>query len=49
MAAAVLGLRVPGVVIENVETTGKTLPQFTELWNRMLDGDDGGDRNGNGG
>ena len=43
MAAAVLGLRVPGVVIENVETTGKTLPQFTELWTRMLDGDsDGG-------
>ena len=43
MAAAVLGLRVPGVVIENVETTGKTLPQFTGLWTRMLDGDsDGG-------
>ena len=46
MAAAVLGLRVPGVVIENVETTGKTLPQFTELWNRMLDGDGDGDGDG---
>ena len=39
MAAAVIGLRVPGVVIENVETTTKTLPGFAELWTRMLDGD----------
>ncbi len=36
MAAAVLGLRVPGVIIENVETTAKTLPDFTGLWTRML-------------
>jgi len=42
MAAAVLGLRVPGVVIENVETTAKTLPQFTARWTRMLDGEGGG-------
>lgn len=41
MAAAVLGLRVPGVVIENVETTAKTLPEFTARWSRMLDGDKG--------
>jgi 3-phosphoshikimate 1-carboxyvinyltransferase len=41
MAAAVLGLRVPGVVIENVETTAKTLPHFTDLWTRMLNGDGG--------
>jgi 3-phosphoshikimate 1-carboxyvinyltransferase len=39
MAGAVLGLRVPGIVIENVETTAKTLPQFTDRWTRMLDGD----------
>ena len=39
MAAAVLGLAVPGVIIENVETTAKTLPQFTALWTRMLGGD----------
>jgi 3-phosphoshikimate 1-carboxyvinyltransferase len=39
MAAAVLGLRVPGVVIENVETTAKTLPQFSDRWTRMVDGD----------
>jgi 3-phosphoshikimate 1-carboxyvinyltransferase len=38
MAAAVLGLGVPGVIIENVETTAKTLPQFTALWARMLEG-----------
>jgi len=37
-AAAVLGLRVPGVVVENVGTTAKTLPGFTDLWTRMLDG-----------
>lgn len=36
MAAAVLGLRVPGVVIENVATTDKTLPGFTDRWSRMI-------------
>jgi 3-phosphoshikimate 1-carboxyvinyltransferase len=35
-AAALLGLRVPGVEVENVETTAKTLPGFTQLWTRML-------------
>ncbi|HLZ39229.1 MAG TPA: 3-phosphoshikimate 1-carboxyvinyltransferase [Mycobacteriales bacterium] len=35
-AAAVLGLVVPGVLVENVATTGKTLPGFVELWRRML-------------
>lgn len=35
MAAAVLGLRVPGLVIENVETTGKTLPAFPRLWEQL--------------
>ncbi|MFF7246403.1 3-phosphoshikimate 1-carboxyvinyltransferase [Embleya sp. NPDC008237] len=35
-AAAVLGLLVPGVEVENVETTAKTLPDFTGLWTRML-------------
>jgi len=38
MAAAVLGLRVPGLVIENVETTDKTLPGFADRWTRMIDG-----------
>jgi 3-phosphoshikimate 1-carboxyvinyltransferase len=35
-AAAVLGLVVPGIEVENVETTAKTLPGFTELWQAML-------------
>jgi 3-phosphoshikimate 1-carboxyvinyltransferase len=39
MAGAVLGLRVPGIVIENVETTAKTLPSFTDRWTHMLEGD----------
>lgn len=36
-AAAVMGLVVPGIVVENVETTSKTLPNFTGLWQNMLD------------
>ncbi|SEF83578.1 3-phosphoshikimate 1-carboxyvinyltransferase [Thermomonospora echinospora] len=36
MAAAVLGLAVEGVEVENVATVGKTLPDFTDLWTRML-------------
>ncbi|GAA2122169.1 3-phosphoshikimate 1-carboxyvinyltransferase [Actinomadura napierensis] len=35
MAAAVLGLAVPGVEVENPGTVGKTLPGFTELWTSM--------------
>ncbi|PJJ61661.1 3-phosphoshikimate 1-carboxyvinyltransferase [Compostimonas suwonensis] len=35
-AGAILGLAVPGVEIENVATTAKTLPQFTELWQQLL-------------
>jgi 3-phosphoshikimate 1-carboxyvinyltransferase len=38
MAGAVIGLGVEGVVVEDVETTGKTLPGFTALWQQMLDG-----------
>lgn len=49
MAGAVLGLRVPGVVIENVETTGKTLPGFADRWARLVDGDVGHGRDGHGG
>jgi 3-phosphoshikimate 1-carboxyvinyltransferase len=35
-AGALLGLRVPGVLVEDVETTAKTLPGFTGLWSAML-------------
>jgi 5-enolpyruvylshikimate-3-phosphate synthase len=31
-AGAILGLGVPGVDIEDIETTSKTLPQFVSLW-----------------
>ncbi|EAP99947.1 3-phosphoshikimate 1-carboxyvinyltransferase [Janibacter sp. HTCC2649] len=36
MAGAVIGLAVPGVVIEDVGTVAKTLPTFTDLWAHML-------------
>jgi 3-phosphoshikimate 1-carboxyvinyltransferase len=36
-AGAIIGLAVPGVEIENVATTAKTLPQFTALWSRMVE------------
>jgi 3-phosphoshikimate 1-carboxyvinyltransferase len=35
-AGALLGLRVPGVQVEDVETTAKTLPGFPDLWTAML-------------
>ncbi|UCR90283.1 3-phosphoshikimate 1-carboxyvinyltransferase [Mycetocola spongiae] len=37
-AGAIIGLRVPGVEIENVATTAKTMPLFPEMWHRMLAG-----------
>lgn len=37
MAAAVVGLRVPGVVIENIATTGKTLPNFDRRWSALVE------------
>jgi 3-phosphoshikimate 1-carboxyvinyltransferase len=38
-AGAVIGLRVPGIEVENIATTGKTLPDFARMWARMLTGD----------
>jgi 3-phosphoshikimate 1-carboxyvinyltransferase len=37
MAAAVLGLAVPGIKVANAATVGKTFPGFTELWASMLE------------
>ncbi|MEJ5945269.1 3-phosphoshikimate 1-carboxyvinyltransferase [Pseudokineococcus basanitobsidens] len=37
-AAAVLGLRVPDLEVEDVGTTAKTLPGFVGLWESMLAG-----------
>lgn len=36
-AGAILGLRVPGVEVEDIATTGKTLPEFDRRWQAMLD------------
>jgi 3-phosphoshikimate 1-carboxyvinyltransferase len=38
MAAAVLGLAVPGIEVENPGTVGKTFPEFTRAWPEMLEG-----------
>ncbi|MFC0705987.1 3-phosphoshikimate 1-carboxyvinyltransferase [Cellulomonas uda] len=38
-AGALVGLRVPGVQVEDVATTAKTIPDFVGLWDRMLAGD----------
>ncbi|WP_350347202.1 3-phosphoshikimate 1-carboxyvinyltransferase [Agromyces sp. G08B096] len=32
---AIVGLAVPGVVVDDIGTTSKTLPQFPELWERL--------------
>jgi 3-phosphoshikimate 1-carboxyvinyltransferase len=37
-AGALLGLAVPGVQVEDIATTGKTLPGFVRLWTEMLAG-----------
>jgi len=37
-AGAVVGLRVPGVEVEDIGTTAKTLPDFPKLWADMLAG-----------
>ncbi|MGJ0203918.1 3-phosphoshikimate 1-carboxyvinyltransferase [Leucobacter sp. gxy201] len=38
---AVLGLSVPGVEVDDIGSTSKTMPLFTEMWAGMLDGGDG--------
>ena len=37
-AGAIVGLRVPGVEVEDIGTTAKTLPEFPQLWAEMLEG-----------
>ncbi len=39
MAAAVLGLAVPGIEVLNVATVGKTFPDFTTLWEGLVRGE----------
>ncbi|MFI9262061.1 3-phosphoshikimate 1-carboxyvinyltransferase [Streptomyces sioyaensis] len=35
-AGAIIGLRVPGVRVDDITTTAKTMPDFTQLWTSML-------------
>jgi 3-phosphoshikimate 1-carboxyvinyltransferase len=35
-AGALIGLAVPGVIVENIGTTAKTLPDFAEMWSEMV-------------
>lgn len=35
-AGAILGLAVPGVLVEDIATTAKTLPDFPHMWTKML-------------
>ncbi|MCU1412739.1 MAG: 3-phosphoshikimate 1-carboxyvinyltransferase [Microbacteriaceae bacterium] len=35
-AGAIIGLAVPGVEVDDIASTGKTLPQFVSLWNSTL-------------
>lgn len=37
-AGALIGLRVPGVEVDDIETTAKTLPDFPQMWADMLAG-----------
>jgi len=39
---ALLGLAVPGIEVDDISTTAKTMPDFPQLWARML-----GDQSGN--
>jgi 3-phosphoshikimate 1-carboxyvinyltransferase len=40
MAGAIVGLRVKDLMVHDVETTAKTLPEFPQLWAEMLAGQD---------
>lgn len=36
-AGCIIGLRVPGIEIEDITATSKTIPQFVALWEKMLE------------
>ncbi len=38
MAGAVLGLVVEGVLLDDVATTRKTLPEFPQMWAALVTG-----------
>ncbi|MDR0950822.1 MAG: 3-phosphoshikimate 1-carboxyvinyltransferase [Candidatus Ancillula sp.] len=33
---AILGLRIPGIEVENIATTAKTMPDFPNMWQKMV-------------
>lgn len=35
-SGAIIGLVVPGIEVENIGTTSKTLPEFPELWSKLV-------------
>jgi 3-phosphoshikimate 1-carboxyvinyltransferase len=35
-AGAIVGLRVPDIQVDDIDTTSKTLPDFPDMWDRML-------------
>ncbi|AKE40718.1 3-phosphoshikimate 1-carboxyvinyltransferase [Corynebacterium kutscheri] len=35
-AGTIIGLRVPGIQVENIATTAKTLPGFEKMWTQMI-------------
>jgi 3-phosphoshikimate 1-carboxyvinyltransferase len=37
-AGAIIGLKAPGIEIEDITVTSKTIPQFVALWENMLEG-----------
>jgi 3-phosphoshikimate 1-carboxyvinyltransferase len=36
-AGAIIGLRVPGIQIEDIRVTSKTMPSFAQMWQGMLE------------
>jgi 3-phosphoshikimate 1-carboxyvinyltransferase len=36
---ALVGLVTPGVVVEDPDTVGKTMPDFVQLWSAMVAGE----------
>ena len=34
--AAIIGARVEGIDVENIDTTAKTLPDFANLWSAVI-------------
>ena len=36
-AGAIIGLRVPGILVENIATTSKTMPNFAAMWQTMVE------------